>query len=337
MKIVILDGYTSNPGDLNWDKLKILGDLTVYEYTKNQTEDVVERLQDCEIALTNKTVITKEIMEVCPKLRYIGVLATGYNVVDMKAAAERGITVTNVPGYSTQAVAQQAFALLLEICSHVAHHSSEVHSGRWSRGRDFCFWDYPLVELDHKTAGIIGFGQTGKAIGRVAKAFGMRVITCGSHATEEGKAIGEYVAREQLLRESDVIFLACPLNEETKDLICAETIAQMKDGVILINTSRGGTIVEKDLAQALKSGKIYGAGVDVVSVEPAQPDNPLLSCDTCVITPHIAWATKEARGRLIDIASENVRSFLDGAPVNVVAYLDKICYTQKHRCEEAHF
>lgn len=169
MKIVILDGYTSNPGDLNWDKLKILGDLTVYEYTKNQTEDVVERLQDCEIALTNKTVITKEIMEVCPKLRYIGVLATGYNVVDMKAAAERGITVTNVPGYSTQAVAQQAFALLLEICSHVAHHSSEVHSGRWSRGRDFCFWDYPLVELDHKTAGIIGFGQTGKAIGRVAK------------------------------------------------------------------------------------------------------------------------------------------------------------------------
>ena len=238
MKIVILDGYTSNPGDLNWDKLKILGDLTVYEYTKNQTEDVVERLQDCEIALTNKTVITKEIMEVCPKLRYIGVLATGYNVVDMKAAAERGITVTNVPGYSTQAVAQQAFALLLEICSHVAHHSSEVHSGRWSRGRDFCFWDYPLVELDHKTAGIIGFGQTGKAIGRVAKAFGMRVITCGSHATEEGKAIGEYVAREQLLRESDVIFLACPLNEETKDLICAETIAQMKDGVILINTSR---------------------------------------------------------------------------------------------------
>ena len=201
---------------LNWDKLKILGDLTVYEYTKNQTENVVERLQDCEIALTNKTVITKEIMEACPKLRYIGVLATGYNVVDMKAAAERGITVTNVPGYSTQAVAQQAFALLLEICSHVAHHSSEVHSGRWSRGRDFCFWDYPLVELDHKTAGIIGFGQTGKAIGRVAKAFGMRVITCGSHATEEGKAIGEYVAREQLLRESDVIFLACPLNEGDK-------------------------------------------------------------------------------------------------------------------------
>ncbi len=319
MKIVILDGYTSNPGDLNWDKLKTLGDLTVYEYTKNQTADVVERLQDCEIALTNKTVITKEIMEACPKLRYIGVLATGYNVVDMKAAAERGITVTNVPGYSTQAVAQQAFALLLEICSHVAHHSSEVHDGRWSRGRDFCFWDYPLVELDHKTAGIIGFGQTGKAIGHVAKAFGMRVITCGSHETEEGKAIGEYVAREQLLRESDVIFLACPLNEETKDLICAETIAQMKDGVILINTSRGGTIVEKDLAQALKTGKIYGAGVDVVSVEPAQPDNPLLSCDNCVITPHIAWATKEARGRLIDIASENVRSFLDGAPVNVVA------------------
>lgn len=318
MKIVILDGFTSNPGDLSWDKMETLGDLTVYEYTPNQTADVVERLKDCEIALTNKTVITAEIMEACPALRYIGVLATGYNVVDMKAAAEHGITVTNVPGYSTQAVAQQAFALLLDICSHTAHHSKEVHNGRWSRGRDFCFWDYPLIELDHKTAGIIGFGQTGKAIGRVAKAFGMRVITNGSHETPEGKAIGEYVSREQLLKESDVIFLACPLNEQTKDLVCKETIAQMKDGVILINTSRGGTIVEKDLAEALHSGKVYGAGVDVVSTEPARPDNPLLSCENCVITPHIAWATKEARVRLIDIASENVKCFLEGKAQNVV-------------------
>lgn len=318
MKIVILDGFTSNPGDLSWDTMETLGDLTVYEYAPNQTADVVERLKDCEIALTNKTVITAEIMEACPALRYIGVLATGYNVVDMKAAAEQGITVTNVPGYSTQAVAQQAFALLLDICSHAAHHSKEVHSGRWSRGRDFCFWDYPLIELDHKTAGIIGFGQTGKAIGRVAKAFGMRVITNGSHETPEGKATGEYVSREQLLKESDVIFLACPLNEQTKDLVCKETIAQMKDGVILINTSRGGTIVEKDLAEALHSGKVYGAGVDVVSTEPARPDNPLLSCENCVITPHIAWATKEARGRLIDIASENVKRFLEGKAQNVV-------------------
>ena len=318
MKIVILDGFTSNPGDLSWDKMETLGDLTVYEYTPNQTADVVERLKDCEIALTNKTVITAEIMEACPALRYIGVLATGYNVVDMKAAAEQGITVTNVPGYSTQAVAQQAFALLLDICSHAAHHSKEVHNGRWSRGRDFCFWDYPLIELDHKTAGIIGFGQTGKAIGRVAKAFGMRVITNGSHETPEGKEIGEYVSGEQLLKESDVIFLACPLNDQTKDLVCKETIAQMKDGVILINTSRGGTIVEKDLAEALHSGKVYGAGVDVVSTEPARPDNPLLSCENCVITPHIAWATKEARGRLIDIASENVKCFLEGKAQNVV-------------------
>ena len=317
MKIVILDGFTSNPGDLSWDKMEILGDLTVYEYTPNQTADVVERLQDCEIALTNKTVITSEIMEACPKLCYIGVLATGYNVVDMEAAAEHGITVTNVPGYSTQAVAQQAFALLLDICSHAAHHSKEVHNGRWSRGRDFCFWDYPLIELDHKTAGIIGFGQTGKAIGRVAKAFGMRVITNGSHETPEGKEIGRYVSRQQLLKESDVIF-ACPLNEQTKDLVCKETIAQMKDGVILINTSRGGTIVEKDLAEALHSGKVYGAGVDVVSVEPARPDNPLLTCENCVITPHIAWATKEARGRLIEIASENVKCFLEGKAQNVV-------------------
>ena len=317
MKIVILDGFTSNPGDLSWDKMETLGDLTVYEYTPNQTADVVERLKDCEIALTNKTVITAEIMEACPALRYIGVLATGYNVVDMKAAAEQGITVTNVPGYSTQAVAQQAFALLLEICSHAAHRS-EVHKGRWSQERDFCFWDYPLIELDHKTAGIIGFGQTGKAIGRVAKAFGMRVITNGSHETPEGKAVGEYVSREQLLKESDVIFLACPLNEQTKDLVCKETIAQMKDGVILINTSRGGTIVEKDLAEALHSGKVYGAGVDVVSTEPARPDNPLLSCENCVITPHIAWATKEARVRLIDIASENVKCFLEGKAQNVV-------------------
>lgn len=318
MKIVILDGFTSNPGDLSWNKMETLGDLTVYEYTPNQTADVVERLKDCEIALTNKTVITAEIMEACPALRYIGVLATGYNVVDMKAAAEQGITVTNVPGYSTQAVAQQAFALLLDICSHAAHHSKEVHNGRWSQGRDFCFWDYPLIELDHKTAGIIGFGQTGKAIGRVAKAFGMRVITNGSHETPEGKAVGEYVSREQLLKESDVIFLACPLNEQTKDLVCKETIAQMKDGVILINTSRGGTIVEKDLAEALHSGKVYGAGVDVVSTEPARPDNPLLSCENCVITPHIAWATKEARVRLIDIASENVKCFLEGKAQNVV-------------------
>lgn len=318
MKIVILDGFTSNPGDLNWDKMEALGDLTVYEYTPNQTADIVDRLQDCEIALTNKTVITAEVMEACPKLQYIGVLATGYNVVDMAAAATHGITVTNVPGYSTQAVAQQAFALLLDICSHAAHHSKEVHNGRWSRGRDFCFWDYPLIELDHKTAGIIGFGQTGKAIGRVAKAFGMRVITNGSHETPEGKAIGEYVSREQLLKESDVIFLACPLNEQTKDLVCKETIAQMKDGVILINTSRGGTIVEKDLAEALHSGKVYGAGVDVVSVEPAKPDNPLLACENCVITPHIAWAAKEARVRLIDIASENVKCFLEGKAQNVV-------------------
>ena len=318
MKIVILDGFTSNPGDLNWDKMEALGDLTVYEYTPNQTADIVDRLQDCEIALTNKTVITAEVMEACPKLQYIGVLATGYNVVDMAAAATHGITVTNVPGYSTQAVAQQAFALLLDICSHAAHHSKEVHNGRWSRGRDFCFWDYPLIELDHKTAGIIGFGQTGKAIGRVAKAFGMRVITNGAHETPEGKAIGEYVSREQLLKESDVIFLACPLNEQTKDLVCKETIAQMKDGVILINTSRGGTIVEKDLAEALHSGKVYGAGVDVVSVEPAKPDNPLLACENCVITPHIAWAAKEARGRLIDIASGNVKCFLEGKAQNVV-------------------
>ena len=318
MKIVILDGFTSNPGDLNWDKMEALGDLTVYEYTPNQTADIVDRLQDCEIALTNKTVITAEVMEACPKLQYIGVLATGYNVVDMAAAATHGITVTNVPGYSTQAVAQQAFALLLDICSHAAHHSKEVHNGRWSRGRDFCFWDYPLIELDHKTAGIIGFGQTGKAIGRVAKAFGMRVITNGSHESLEGKAIGEYVSREQLLKESDVIFLACPLNEQTKDLVCKETIAQMKDGVILINTSRGGTIVEKDLAEALHSGKVYGAGVDVVSVEPAKPDNPLLACENCVITPHIAWAAKEARVRLIDIASGNVKCFLEGKAQNVV-------------------
>lgn len=318
MKIVILDGFTSNPGDLNWDKMEALGDLTVYEYTPNQTADIVDRLQDCEIALTNKTVITAEVMEACPGLQYIGVLATGYNVVDMAAAATHGITVTNVPGYSTQAVAQQAFALLLDICSHAAHHSKEVHNGRWSRGRDFCFWDYPLIELDHKTAGIIGFGQTGKAIGRVAKAFGMRVITNGSHETPEGKAIGEYVSREQLLKESDVIFLACSLNEQTKDLVCKETIAQMKDGVILINTSRGGMIVEKDLAEALHSGKVYGAGVDVVSVEPAKPDNPLLACENCVITPHIAWAAKEARGRLIDIASGNVKCFLEGKAQNVV-------------------
>ena len=316
MKIVVLDGYTENPGDLSWDGFRQFGEVIVYDRTPKEL--ILSRMDGAEVVFTNKVVITRKIIEASPELRFIGTLSTGYNTVDLEAADERQIPVSNIPSYSTQAVAQQAFALLLDICSHAAHHSKEVHNGRWSRGRDFCFWDYPLIELDHKTAGIIGFGQTGKAIGRVAKAFGMRVITNGSHETPEGKAIGEYVSREQLLKESDVIFLACPLNEQTKDLVCKETIAQMKDGVILINTSRGGTIVEKDLAEALHSGKVYGAGVDVVSVEPAKPDNPLLACENCVITPHIAWAAKEARGRLIDIASGNVKCFLEGKAQNVV-------------------
>lgn len=316
MKIVVLDGYAENPGDLSWDALAQLGELTVYERTA--ADQILFRIGDAEIVYTNKTPITAETLEACPKIRFIGVLATGYNVVDVVAARRKGIPVANVPGYSTAAVGQFAIAMLLEICHHIGHHSDAVAEGRWTASTDFCFWDYPLIELDGKTMGIIGFGRIGQATGRMARGLGMRVIACGSRPTDEGRAIGEYVPLETVLAESDVISLHCPLFPETKGIINRNTIAQMKDGVILLNNSRGQLIVEKDLAEALNSGKVYAAGVDVVSEEPIRMDNPLLHAKNCLITPHISWAPKESRQRLMDIAVENLKAYLSDNPVNIV-------------------
>ncbi|WP_312433619.1 D-2-hydroxyacid dehydrogenase [Lacrimispora sp.] len=316
MKIVVLDGYTENPGDLSWSGFESLGELTVYERTPAET--IIERIGDAEAVIVNKTPICAEVLNACPGIRYVGVLATGYNVVDVKAAEEKGVTVTNIPAYGTASVAQFAFALLLEICHHVSHHSNAVYEGRWENNADWCFWDYPLIELSGKTAGIIGFGKIGQATGAIAKAMNMRVLAYGSQESESGRAIANYVKLDELLASSDVIFLHCPLFPETEGIINKDTIAKMKDGVILINNSRGPLIDEKDLAEALNTGKVYAAGVDVVSSEPIRGDNPLLTAKNCLITPHISWAPKESRERLMNIASENLRAFLEKAPVNVV-------------------
>ncbi|MCU6698190.1 D-2-hydroxyacid dehydrogenase [Laedolimicola ammoniilytica] len=319
MKIVVLDGYTENPGDLSWSRLEELGEFIVYDRSSLTDEDeAISRIGEAEIVITNKTPITKRVLDSCPSIRYIGVLATGYNVVDYTYAAKKGIPVTNVPGYGTDTVAQFTFALLLEICHHVAHHSEAVHAGRWEQSPDFCFCDYPQIELAGKTMGIIGFGRIGQKVGTIAKAFGMKVLAHSPHEYASGKAIGTYVNLDTLLAESDVISLHCPLFPETEGIINQATIAKMKDGVILLNNGRGPLVVEQDLADALNSGKIRAAAVDVVSAEPIKGDNPLLTAKNCFITPHIAWATKEARQRIMDCAVNNVKAFLSGAPENVV-------------------
>ena len=319
MKIVVLDGYTENPGDLSWGRLEELGEFIVYDRSSLTDEDeAIARIGEAEIVITNKTPITKRVLDSCPSIRYIGVLATGYNVVDYVYAAKKGIPVTNVPGYGTDTVAQFTFALLLEICHHVAHHSEAVHAGRWEQSPDFCFCDYPQIELAGKTIGIIGFGRIGQKVGTIAKAFGMKVLAHSPHEYESGKAIGTYVDLDTLLAESDVISLHCPLFPETEGIINQATIAKMKDGVILLNNGRGPLVVEQDLADALNSGKIQAAAVDVVSAEPIKGDNPLLTAKNCFITPHIAWATKEARQRIMDCAVNNVKAFLSGVPENVV-------------------
>ena len=317
MKIVVLDGYTENPGDLSWDALGTLGELTVYDRT-DSPEQTIERIGDSEIVVTNKTPLTRAVLEACPAIRYIAVLATGYNVVDCAAARERGIPVSNVPAYGTDAVAQFTIAMLLEICHHVAHHSDTVHEGRWERCSDFCYWDYPLIELAGKTMGIIGFGRIGRQVGRIARAMGMEVLAYNPSICPEGEAIGRYVSLDELLATSDVISLHCPLFPETAGLVNRETIARMKDGVILLNSSRGGLVVEEDLAQALDSGKVYAAAVDVVSTEPIRGNNPLLGAKNCLITPHIAWAPLESRQRIMETTAENIRSFLSGQPIHVV-------------------
>ena len=312
MKIVILDGHVENPGDLSWEPLARLGEVTVYERTA--PSDVIARIGDAPIVITNKTVITREIFDACPAIRYVGVLATGYNVVDIAAARERGIIVTNVPAYSTQAVAQFTMALLLEICHHVGRHSDSVHAGKWSACQDFAYWDYPLIELAGKTIGIIGYGRIGQATAKAAQALGMKVIAYSRHGQGE-----PYVPLEELYTRADVISLHCPLTAENTGMINRETIAKMKDGVILLNTARGALINEEDLREALLSGKVYAAAADVAAVEPIPADSPLLGLDNMIFTPHIAWACYETRQRLMDIAVDNVRQFLNGTPVNNVA------------------
>ena len=311
MKIVILDGYGLNPGDLSWEAFEALGDVTLYDYTA--PEQAAERMRGAEAVITNKTVLTRELIAGCGTLRHIGVLATGYNVVDLQAAAERGIPVTNVPAYSTDAVAQHVFALLLELTNRVGHHNAAVQEGRWQRNRDFCFWDYPLMELKGKTMGIIGLGQIGRATAELARAFGMEVIAASGHRTDDF-----VVPMDELLRRSDVISLHCPLRADNKGLINRDTIAKMKDGVILINTARGPLVDEAALREALLSGKVSGAAVDVLATEPPREGSLLTGLDNCIITPHIAWASKEARGRLMAIAAGNLQAFQRGERKNVV-------------------
>lgn len=319
MKIVVLDGYTENPGDLSWKTLEDLGEVTVYDRTSYEESPLIaERIRDAEIVVTNKTPISKATLDQCPNVRAVAVLATGYNVVDYAYAKEKGIPVLNVPTYGTQIVGQYAVGLLLEICSHYGHHDRTVKEGRWENCEDWCYWDYPMIELYGKTAGIIGLGRIGQATARILNAMDMKVLAYDAHQTEAGAKLAQYVELDTLLGESDVIFLHCPLFPETEGMINRENIGKMKDGVILINNSRGQLVVEEDLADALNSGKIYAAGLDVVSTEPIKGDNPLLKAKNCMITPHISWAAQASRQRIMDITVENIRSFLAGTPVNVV-------------------
>jgi len=317
MKIVVLDGYTLNPGDLSWDGLKKIGDVVIYDRTPS--DKIVERAAGAEIVYTNKTPLNREVLNQLPALKFIGVLATGYNVVDTEAAKEQGIVVTNIPGYGTDSVAQLTFALLLELCHHVQLHSNSVMQGRWSQSVDFCYWDYPLVELTGKTMGIIGFGSIGRRVADIASSFGMNIIGNDKFQTDQsGRKNFKWAEVNQLLEESDVVSIHCPLFPETKGLINKDRIKLMKKSAFLLNTSRGPVVVDEDLAEALNNGTIAGAGIDVLSVEPPSHDNPLFKAKNCLITPHIAWATKEARTRLMDIAVNNLLAFINGKPVNIV-------------------
>ena len=319
MKIVVLDGYTENPGDLSWEGVEALGELTVYERTPlHDEEEIISRIGDAEVVLTNKTPITKNVLDACPQIRMISVLATGYNIVDTAYAKEKGIAVCNIPTYGTDSVAQFAIALLLEICHHIGHHDRTVKEGKWENCPDFCYWDYPLIELAGKTLGIIGFGRIGRRTGEIAKALGMHVLAYDSFENEAGRQIADYVTLDELFTKSDVIALHCPLFPETQGIINKDSIAKMKDGVIILNNSRGPLIVEQDLADALNSGKVAAAGVDVVSTEPIKGDNPLLTAKNCIITPHMSWGTREARQRIMDMTVDNIKGYLQGEPVNVV-------------------
>ena len=316
MKIVILDGHAVNPGDLSWDFLNKYGEVTVYERTP--VEEVAKRIGDADIVLTNKSPINEEILEVCPKIKLVCVLATGYNVVDCKATQKRGIPVCNVPDYGTAAVAQFTFAMLLDLCHKVAYHAQTVRDGKWCACPDFCYWDTPQMELAGKTMGIIGFGRIGRAVGKIAKAFGMNVIAYNRSQCTEGKAIGSYVNLEELLSTADVISLHCPLTAENTGMINSETIAKMKDGAILINTARGPLIDEAAVAKALACGKLRAAACDVVSAEPMAENNPLITAPNCIVTPHMAWAPIESRMRIQDCTERSIQAFLAGSPINTV-------------------
>ncbi len=317
MKIVVLDGYGMNPGDLSWNKLKKLGDVTVYDRT--DPSEIIKRSTGADILLTNKVGIDRPIIEKLPDLKYIGVLATGYNVVDIKAARDNDIVVTNIPSYSTDSVAQMVFSLLLAITNNVEHYTADNRAGRWSRNADFCYWDTPLTELSGKTFGIVGFGHIGSKVAGIALAFGMKVLALSSKSADSlPMGVNKADNLVQLLKESDVVSLHCPLTESTKHLINAETLAKMKPSAILINTGRGPLVDENALADALNKCRLRGAGVDVMSCEPPTIDNPLLYARNCYTTPHLGWATFEARERLMDIAVANVANFIEGSPTNVV-------------------
>ena len=319
MKIVVLDGYTENPGDLSWEELRKLGDLTVYDRASLTDEaEAIARIGDAEVVLTNKTPITRRVIDACPDMKYIAMLATGYNVVDVAYAREKNIPVSNVPVYGTRSVSQFAIALLLEVCHHIGHHDQTVHEGKWENCADWCYWDYPQMELAGKTYGLLGCGNIGVHTAEIARALGMRVITYDARPTEAGRKVAEYVDLDTLFAESDVLGLQMPLFPFNTGIINKENIAKMKDGVIIINNSRGQMVVEQDLADALNSGKVAAAGLDVVSTEPIHGDNPLLKAKNCIITPHMSWGAKESRQRIMDCTVENVKAYLAGSPINVV-------------------
>lgn len=317
MKIVVLDGRGLNPGDLSYDCLNQFGDVTIYERTDSEAE-AIARIGDAEIVLINKVVITESLLEACPSVKLIAVQATGYNVVDCAAARRHGVTVCNVPSYGTAAVAQFTMGLILELCHQIGVHDASVHNGDWVRSESFCYWLTPQMELAGKTIGIVGFGRIGQAVAKLTTAFGMKVLAYSRTQRSEGQLLAEYVDLDTLYRESDIISLHCPLSSENQGMINAGSIDKMKDGAILINTARGGLLNEADVADALRTGKLRGAAVDVVTQEPMNENNPLLTAPNCIITPHIAWAPIESRQRLLDCVVENVRMFLSGTPQNVV-------------------
>lgn len=319
MKIVVLDGYTENPGDISWAPLEALGEVVVYDRTSYvESPLIAERIDDAEIVVINKTPISKETIDKCPNMKVIAVLATGYNVVDYEYAKEKGIPVQNVPVYGTDNVSQFSVSLLMELCSHIGYHSDSVHRGDWAKNEDWCYWHYPMVEVSGKTAGIIGLGRIGLNTAKILKAMNVTVLAYDAYPSEAGKQVAEYVELDELLKKSDFIFLHCPLFPSTQGIINKDNIEKMKDGVYIINNSRGPLVVEQDLYEALKSGKVGAAAVDVVSTEPIKEENVLLDAPNCIITPHISWATKEARERIMKTTADNIKSFMDGDPINVV-------------------